>query len=426
MPKITIGRSDSDLERYGEEKATAYIGKHLVGEKREAHAANPLRMDIARPHVISVFGKRGSGKSYTLGVIAEELMTAETNVKDNLATIIVDTMGIYWAMKNPNERSINMLEDWNLKPKGIETDHYIPEGQVEKFRENEIPFDETFTLKPGGLSSSDWSMAFETDRNEPMGILLERAMRNLREEKGEKFSIDDIIEFVRSTEGFKDKIKEALVNRFQTAKEWGIFSQEGIDLDKLSQRGKVSVLDVSLFGEITGGWSVRTLVVGLLAKRFLRQRMQARRIEEIEEMEGTVRSEMPIVWMILDEAHTFVPSEGETPSSQPLLQWVKLGREPGVSLACATQRPNKLHNDVISQSDIIISHRLTSKPDIEALRNVMQTYMRYDLAQYIDNLPRQEGAAICLDDNSERIYTLQVRPRFSWHAGGTPTALKKG
>ena len=425
MPKITIGRSDSDREKYGEKKATAFIGKHLVGDKREAHAANILRMDIARPHVISVFGKRGSGKSYTLGVIAEELMTAEPDIKDNLATVIVDTMGIYWSMKYPNDRATNLLDKWDLKPKRVDTDHYIPQGQEKIFQENEIPYDETFTLQPGGLSASDWAMAFDIESNSPMGILLERAMRNLKQDKDQDFGIDDVIEYVRAQEGFKKKVKEGLVNRFMSAKDWGIFSQTGLDLDELTQRGKVSVLDVSLFGEITGGWSVRTLVVGLLAKRFLRERMRARRIEEIEEMEGTVRSEMPIVWMLMDEAHTFVPAEGETPASTPILQWVKLGREPGVSLALATQRPNKLHNDVISQSDLIISHRLTSKPDIDALGNVMQTYMRKDLATYLDNLPRTKGAAICLDDNSERIYSMQVRPRFSWHAGGTPIAIKR-
>jgi len=29
-----------------------------------------------------------------------------------------------------------------------------------------------------------------------------------------------------------------------------------------------------------------------------------------------------------------------------------------------------------------------------------------------------------IDDNSEKIYPLQVRPRFTWHGGESPTALK--
>ncbi|MFP4045578.1 MAG: ATP-binding protein, partial [Candidatus Aenigmatarchaeota archaeon] len=78
-----------------------------------------------------------------------------------------------------------------------------------------------------------------------------------------------------------------------------------------------------------------------------------------------------------------------------------------------------------SQSDLIISHRLTARPDLEALRNIMQTYMTFDIKDYINDLPRKKGAAIVLDDNSERIYSMRVRPRMSWHAGSTPIALEE-
>ncbi len=425
MPTITMGRDSGDLEQYGPKLGTGFLGRHLVGEKKEAHTANPVRIDIARPHVVGVFGKRGSGKSYTLAVVTEELMNLQEEIKDNVSAIVIDTMGIYWSMKFPNDRQVNLLHEWNLKPQPLNTTHYIPEGQVEKFKENEIPFDKTFTLNPGELTASDWSMAFNIEPDEPQGILLDRAMRDLKSEKGNSYSLDDVIHYIRQAEGFEQQTKAALENRFYTAKDWGVFDEPGTDLNELTSRGESIVLDVSLFGAISGGWSVRTLLVGLLAKKILTERMRARRVEEIEEMEGMASSEMPIVWAILDEAHTFVPREGETPASVPLREWVKLGREPGVSLVLATQMPNKLHEDVIAQMDLLLSHRLTAKSDIDYLRNIMQTYMRYDLATYLDNLPRMPGAAICLDDNSERIYPIQVRPRLSWHGGGTPIAIKQ-
>jgi len=61
MPKISVGRSDEDREEYGL-KGTGIIGKHIVGENHEAHTANPIYFDLARPHVMGVFGKRGTGK----------------------------------------------------------------------------------------------------------------------------------------------------------------------------------------------------------------------------------------------------------------------------------------------------------------------------------------------------------------------------
>jgi len=43
----------------------------------------------------------------------------------------------------------------------------------------------------------------------------------------------------------------------------------------------------------------------------------------------------------------------------------------------------------------------------------------------LQELPKTRGAALILDDNSERIFNVQVRPRQSWHAGESPVALKE-
>lgn len=89
-----------------------------------------------------------------------------------------------------------------------------------------------------------------------------------------------------------------------------------------------------------------------------------------------------------------------------------------------TQRPLKLHEDAVAQSDLVIAHRLTAQPDLAALSTVMQSYALEDIRKLVTELPKQPGSAVLLDDNSERLFAIQVRPRMSWHAGGTPTALK--
>lgn len=418
MPKISVGRDDEDREEYGL-KGTGVIGKHLVGENEEAHKANPIYFDLARPHVMGVFGKRGTGKSYSLGTIAEELQTAD--VAQNLSTIIIDSMGIYWSMKRPNNRSTTMLDEWDMKPEGFDAQVYIPKGKVQEFEEQEMPYDDTFTLNPADFTAQEWAMAFNIEINSKQGILLERVISEL-EDQGD-YSIKDIVEDIRDFD-FPKETREGLVNRFLTAKDWGVFGEES-SLDKFTQRGELSIVDVSAFGELSSGWSVRALIVALLAKRILRRRMTARRIEEIDEMQNIAENEMPITWMMIDEAHEFLPAEGETPASDPLLRWVKIGREPGVSLVLATQQPAKLHPDALSQCDIVLSHRLTAKQDIDSLGEIMQTYMRYDLQHYIDSLPDRTGTGLILDDNSERVYPIQMRPRKSWHAGGTPDAFNE-
>mgnify|MGYP001558950625 CR=1 FL=1 len=78
----------------------------------------------------------------------------------------------------------------------------------------------------------------------------------------------------------------------------------------------------------------------------------------------------------------------------------------------------------MTQSDIVLSHRLTAKADISALNEIMQSYLSDDISKYLDELPSLKGSAIILDDNSERIYPMRIRPRFTWHGGEAPSSVK--
>ena len=55
---------------------------------------------------------------------------------------------------------------------------------------------------------------------------------------------------------------------------------------------------------------------------------------------------------------------------------------------------------------------------------MMQSYMVRGLTEAVNELPGEKGAAVILDDNSERIYPMRIRPRFSWHGGEAPSAIK--
>jgi hypothetical protein len=54
----------------------------------------------------------------------------------------------------------------------------------------------------------------------------------------------------------------------------------------------------------------------------------------------------------------------------------------------------------------------------------MQSYLLETIKKQMDDLPTLKGSAIILDDNSERIYPMRIRPRFTWHGGEAPTAVK--
>jgi hypothetical protein len=79
----------------------------------------------------------------------------------------------------------------------------------------------------------------------------------------------------------------------------------------------------------------------------------------------------------------------------------------------------------MTQSDTVIAHRLTAKMDTEALGMLMQSYMRQGLDAEINMLPRLHGAAVIFDDANERLFPVQMKPRFTWHGGSSPTAIRE-
>jgi len=424
MEDIIIGRDREDFRKFGS-KGTAFIGKHIVGKGEDAHLTNPILMDVTRPHIVLVCGKRGTGKSYSAGIVAEEISLLPKEIRENLSVLLIDTMGIYWSMKTPNERDKDMLKDWGLKPKGMDCKLFIPKGYAADYEKAGVVYDQVFSITCSDLTAEDWVLTFGFSMVDDFGTTIERVVKDLKKTKGEEYSIGDIINSLENDKKADVKTKNALINRFSSAEGWGVFEGKGTSIKNLVQPGTISIIDVSHYMQISEGWSVRGMLIGMISRKIFHERLMARKAEEMEVITGEARTTMPMVWIIIDEAHQFLPSREVTVATEPLLTLVKQGREPGISLLFITQRPNKLHEDALAQADLIISHRLTARADIEALRGVMQTYMLEDIEEYINSLPRKKGSAIILDDNSERIYTIQTRPRFTWHAGGSPVAIKE-
>ena len=349
--------------------------------------------------------------SFTMGVIMEEMLKLPDSIRKNLCGLIIDTQGIFWTMKSSAEKDAPVLKEWDMRPAGFNVDVYVPEGQEKMFSSAGVDYDATFSFEPGDLTSDDWLGVFNLDPNKPLGILLQRSLSRL----AGNYSIDDIIKSVKSSEGFENE-KAALENMFEAAAGWGIFGQSKVP--PLLEPGKMTVLDVSLTPQ-----NVRALLVGLACHKIFVERVAARRKEELAEIEMTSIKRTPMPWIFIDEAHNFLPQSGTTPATATLNKIVKEGRQPGITLVLATQQPEKLSPDALSQTDMIISHRLTANNDVDALKAIMQTYLLYDIGKYINELPKIKGAAIILDDNSERLYKIHVRPRQSWHAGSSPIAI---
>lgn len=426
---IVVGRNESDRKSFGERGLT-FIGKGYVKMGQYTSLSNRILMDIARSHVVLVAGKRGSGKSYTLGVLAEELANLAKETSQNIASLIFDTMGIYWTMKYKNEKDKELLQDWKLAPKNLPVKIFVPFGHYEDYLEKMIPVDSTFALDIRELNAEDWILTFGLEITNPVAVLIERTITKLKE--NENYDIKEIIHHLEHDEKTAREVKNSAVGLFEAAETWGIFAekaQEPTKVNDLVSAGATSVLDLSVYNSV-GAFNIRALVISLLSRKIFNQRMSARKREEVESisrgfdyLSGDEKKENPLVWMFIDEAHEFLPLDKKTIATDALIQLLREGRQPGISLVLATQQPGQIHRDVMTQSDLVIAHRVTSTPDLEALNNIMQSYLLASIKKYMDELPTLKGSAIILDDNSERIYPMRIRPRFTWHGGEAPTAV---
>ena len=189
---IILGRSETDKKILGKE-GLIYIGKGYVKMGQYTSLSNRIYLDVARSHVILVAGKRGSGKSYSLGVLTEEISALPKEVSQNIASLIFDTMGIYWTMKYENEKDKELLSEWGLKPKNLPVKVFIPFGFYDKFKDKGIPADEKFALSASELTAEDWVITFGLNLIEPVSVLIERTITGLEESK-KNFTIRDIIE----------------------------------------------------------------------------------------------------------------------------------------------------------------------------------------------------------------------------------------
>ena len=432
MYEIVIGRSEKDRKAFGLD-GTILLGKHFVKMGQVTSLYNPILLDVIRSHVVFICGKRGSGKSYTLGVIAEGMSTLPEEISKNLSVIILDTMGIYWTMKYANKKDEKLLDDRGLKAMGFDVNIFTPMGYYDEFRKKGIPTDFSFSIMPSEFDAADWCTTFEIPVNSSMGVLIERVILNLKEKKN-NFSIGDIIKDVRADKKVEQNIKDAVENRFVSAEKWGLFSDKGTALKDLILPGKITILDVSCYATLPGSKEISSLVIGLVAQKLFRERMVVRRTEEFEAVKSTTtffeedipdKEKKPMVWLMIDEAHEFLPKEGKTSATHALLTILREGRQPGISLVLASQQPGQIHTDVMTQSDTVISHRITAKIDIDALSALMQSYMRKGLDAQLNDLPHVNGAALIFDDTNERMYPMMVRPRITWHGGEAPTAIKK-
>jgi hypothetical protein len=348
---------------------TGRLGRYRA---TDGSAGAPVGVDLDHPHVGLVVGKRGYGKSYTLGVLAEATARA-----DGVAPVVVDPMGVFAGLAadaTPSDPARDVTSPASVDP--------VPAAVRRP------------TVAPGALPARAWPALLGLARDSPAGSLCQHVA-------GRAPADATLAEWAaRAADGDATRAaRRTVCNELRRAADWGVFAPDGLRAADLLA-GEATVLDCSRLSDPALNAVVRAVAVGLY--RHCVRETPAR-----------------LPWLLVDEAHACFDG-----IAGPALETVLTrGRAPGVSLVAATQRPGALPDVAHSQADLLVAHRLTATPDIDALEAVSPTYLRGSLAE---RLPTDPGTALVVDDTTESVHGVRVRTRATPHHGESPRASECG
>lgn len=330
--------------------------------QREIPYIMDLRSQHHYPH-IGVFGGSGSGKSFGLRVVLEELM------EQNIPTIVLDPHFEMDFSDNPDY--LEEKKDFNDKFKCLQVGIHIG-----------VKFED---LSSGDLKNLlDASSHLTDSMNNVVDILFKRRdshisfadrLRMLTEaqEEGSVEKIESRIMASSDPEEKKawEKRMELFLNydktcpynsvrgilwRLKRLENEGIFSKDIREIEVGLQDGKLMVLQ----------GNTRILQV---FSTYLLNNLYHKRREYKDALYRKIAAEyFPPFIIVTDEAHNFAPKGYESPSKSILKEISQEGRKYGVFLILATQRPTLLDETITAQLNTKFIFRTVRASDIKTIQ----------------------------------------------------------
>ncbi len=345
-----------------------YLG--LLGETDIKVKLDPN--SLVQKHVC-ILAKTGSGKSYTAGVIIEELLDK------NVPLLIIDPHGEYRSMKEPNEIGEN---EFGVRPKGYASQIkvYAPPGSP-------FPADERLILDGVNLSAEEL-ISLAGIKSTTAQAILYQAIKNLQ---GQDYTIEDIIDEV---EQIKHNSKWIVIGALSKVAESGLFGTRPTDPSKLLVRGKASIIDLRGIEP-----SYQDIIVSRICSKIFELRK---------------RGEVDPGMIVVEEAHNFIPERGydKAVSTQVLRTIASEGRKFGLGLMVISQRPARVDKNVLSQCNTQIILRITNPNDLNAIKKGIEG-ITPEIVEEIKRLPA--GSALVVSSELERPVIVRVRVRKSLH-----------
>ena len=435
-----------------ETKSWVYLGR--LGE---AGPLTDVRFDTDMAHVVALFGKRGSGKSYTLGTLLEGLCTSEVDSSiaanpGNAAMLLFDTLGVFqWMSILLHEDSQKALlkeqfavrRGWSIKAEPLDVAVWIPKGT----RTPGTPADhQEFTINCSDFAAEDWGYLFGLDiYQDRMGQLLNDAYIKVtqegwsdsqrRHQPSAQYSINDLIACVKSDqellETYHGETRRAVLQQLTTYLRNPLFEDQGTSLREFLKPGRMSVIVMNKMSD-----ELRLIVVSAMMRRLIASRVQASEAEkhlkimenlspqEKQALEQVSATAAPQTWVAIDEAQNILPSERRTSATDVIVKYVREGRNYGLSFVVATQQPTAIDPRILAQVDTLLVHKLTVQGDIDYIRKNIKSNLPEEVKYGhstlgFDQLIRSldVGQALVSNTETDRAFIMDVRPRISVHGG---------
>ncbi|SRR6266851_332603 len=461
-------RIDPKLESGEVVVGTDGTGTRLFVGVAAEPGAQKVWFNASKEFVSMVIGKRGSGKSHTLGTMIEALATtaAQTTISSletRRAVLLIDPMGNFWPTAIPVSpdgppkvrRQWEALRDFGCEAVPISAQIWLPAGFELATDAKGI---RNFTLQVSDLDAQDWADLLRSNLvRDPQGIALADAYDRVTElgwtDKKNKlhppkqnYGVRDLVDCLNqmrddASGDHAPQTLRALIRTLEGFARMPLFSGQGTPLTELLVEGTASVLMLPL----RVGHDLRRVLTRVLIRRILRERELASQIRQRLDVERTngaererllqaLKQRIPKTVLAIDEAQELLGDEGGE-ARQALEDFCLLGRNYGLSLILATQRPTTgaISPKVRSQVDTCFVHRLLTQDDIElTYKNLLAAYPREVRAgdrslQYADLVRSLEiGQAVVTSSSMtkgngqsvpSRLVVLNVRPRVTVHGG---------
>lgn len=126
-------------------------------------------------------------------------------------------------------------------------------------------------------------------------------------------------------------------------------------------------------------------------------------------------------WVVLEEAHTFIPEGRKTSEQEKIIEIVSEGRKLGFTVVLGSQRSAKIDKDVLSSANFFFLHRVSIELDVRSYRGFLPAAINKQQDLFITMRP---GQAVVKSQNQglPQYDIVQIRQQTTFHVGATPDA----